>query len=352
MIKACNDMTCSQCGGDLEFNIKSQNIRCPYCGYEEEIIKSFDIASHKLSQAKEWAAYSKRNEEKSISCKNCGSVSVVPYLAKTIKCTYCGCGSSNCNIVEEESFMEPDCVIPFIIDKYEVDQIFKKWVRTRFWAPRDFKLMYQQGKLNPNYSPAWSYDANTTYYYRGKGGKITSYKVKEGDKTVTKYKTTWYRTSGNGNKGFKNVFVSDSAKDNELIKKILDEGGLDLYKYDPRYLYSFGSEHYYKGVELCYPESQQIMKAEIKSLVRKEILRRYDEAIIEQLDVNFNNVTFKQILVPVWSSMFYYNNKEYRVVINGYNGDIDGDIPISKIKVIIAVIIFIAIAIIFVMNMN
>ena len=41
MIKACNDMTCSQCGGDLEFNIKSQNIRCPYCGYEEEIIKSF-----------------------------------------------------------------------------------------------------------------------------------------------------------------------------------------------------------------------------------------------------------------------------------------------------------------------
>lgn len=345
-----NDITCSQCGGDLEFSIKYQNIKCPYCGYEEEIIKSQNIESHRLSQAKEWAEYSNRNKEKSVSCESCGSVSIVPYLAKTIRCTYCG--SSNFNVVEDKNFMEPDCIIPFRKDKYEVDEIFKKWVSTRFWAPKDFKLMYQEGKLNPNYSPAWSYNANTRYYYRGKGGKVTSYKVKEGDKTVTKYKTTWYSTSGSGSKYFEKIFVSDSSKNNELIRGILDEGGLDLYKYDPKYLYSFGSEHYYKGVEACYPESQGIMRQQIKSLVREEILRRYDKAEIENLDVNFSDVTFNQILVPVWSSIFYYNGKEYRVVINGYNGDIEGDSPISKVKVTIAVIIFILLAMIFFVNIN
>lgn len=44
-----NDITCSQCGGDLEFSIKYQNIKCPYCGCEEEIIKSQNIESHRLS---------------------------------------------------------------------------------------------------------------------------------------------------------------------------------------------------------------------------------------------------------------------------------------------------------------
>ena len=90
--------------------------------------------------------------------------------------------------------MEPDCVIPFVKDKYEVDEIFKKWVKTRIWAPRDFKLIYQQGKLNASYSPAWSYNADTTYTYRGKGGIIETYTVEEDGKKVRKQKTTLYST--------------------------------------------------------------------------------------------------------------------------------------------------------------
>ena len=70
------------------------------------------------------------------------------------------------------------------------------------------------------------------------------------------------------------------------------------------------------------PESQRIMKSEIREMARQEILRKYDVANVEEVNVNFKNVTFSQVLVPVWSSMFYYNDKEYRVVINGYNGDI------------------------------
>ena len=121
---------------------------------------------------------------------------------------------------------------------------------------------------------------------------------------------------------------------------------MDLYKYDPKYLYSFSSEHYYEGVLARYPESQRIMKSEIREMARQEILRKYDVANVEEVNVNFKNVTFSQVLVPVWSSMFYYNDKEYRVVINGYNGDIEGESPISVVKVIIAIVVVIIAAII------
>lgn len=343
-MEVCNCLSCAQCGGELQFDITTQNVKCPYCGYVEEFEKSFQIDRHSLSEAENWSALKNKNEEKTISCSSCGSKSVIPYLTSSSKCSYCG--STNISEIEDESLMEPDCVIPFIKDKYEVDEIFKKWVKTRIWAPRDFKLIYQQGKLNASYSPAWSYNADTSYTYRGKGGIIETYTVEEDGKKVRKQKTTWYSTRGSGQESFEKVFVSDSSKNNALIKGILDEGGLDLYKYDPKYLYSFSSEHYYEGVLARYPESQRIMKNEIREMARQEILRRYDVANVEEVNVNFKNVTFSQVLVPVWSSMFYYNDKEYRVVINGYNGDIEGESPISVVKVIIAIVVVIIAAII------
>lgn len=338
-----NDIVCQQCGGPKGFSIRTQNILCEYCGYEEEIVKSQNIEKHSLTEGTDYKYLQKRNEDKSVTCESCGSVSVIPYLTQNSKCTYCG--ASNFSILEDNNFIEPDCVIPFKKDKHEATEIFKKWTKTRFFAPNDFKVMYQSGKLNPNYSPAWSFDADTSYYYTGKGGKKVAYKAQKDGKTVTKYRTDWYNTSGKGRKHFEKVFVSDSAKDNILIDKILDEGGLDLYSYDSRYLYSFGAEHYYKGVQVCYPKSQQIIKGEIREMARGEILTRYDSAKIETLDVKFSNVEFAQVLVPVWTSLFYYQGKEYRVMINGYNGDIEGQCPYSVIKIVLSIIVLVLIVV-------
>ena len=48
-----------------------------------------------------------------------------------------------------------------------------------------------------------------------------------------------------------------------------------------------------------------------------------------QLSVNFSNIKYKYLLVPVWINSFTYDNQLYTIVINGQTGEISGKWPKS-----------------------
>jgi hypothetical protein len=55
------------------------------------------------------------------------------------------------------------------------------------------------------------------------------------------------------------------------------------------------------------------------------------------------DLTFKHVLLPVWVASYRYHNKTFRFMINGQTGRVEGEKPISWIKVTIAVVIAIAV---------
>lgn len=60
------------------------------------------------------------------------------------------------------------------------------------------------------------------------------------------------------------------------------------------------------------------------------------------INTEFNNITYKYLLLPIWISSFKYNNKVYNFMVNGQTGKVSGNTPISWIKVAITVIVVIA----------
>ena len=74
-----------------------------------------------------------------------------------------------------------------------------------------------------------------------------------------------------------------------------------------------------------------------------DVRRRYDRVKDVHINRNYTEETFKYLLLPVYSTSYSYNGKDYNVLINGQNGRVSGEYPKSPVKIAIIVIIIVAI---------
>jgi hypothetical protein len=53
---------------------------------------------------------------------------------------------------------------------------------------------------------------------------------------------------------------------------------------------------------------------------------------IESLATDYSQITFKQLLLPVYVGAHKYNGKLFQIVVNGRTGEVQGDRPYSSWK--------------------
>jgi hypothetical protein len=87
--------------------------------------------------------------------------------------------------------------------------------------------------------------------------------------------------------------------------------------------------------------AKNYMMPEIEQAVRHDI--GGDHQQISDVDVNYSDLTFKHILLPVWISAFRYNEKVYRFTINARTGELIGKRPYSTIKIVLAIVAVVAV---------
>lgn len=62
------------------------------------------------------------------------------------------------------------------------------------------------------------------------------------------------------------------------------------------------------------------------------------------------NIKFKHILLPIWISAYTYKNKTYNYMVNGQNGKVKGEAPLSFLKILLIIIVVIGIIAILYLN--
>jgi hypothetical protein len=60
---------------------------------------------------------------------------------------------------------------------------------------------------------------------------------------------------------------------------------------------------------------------------------------IDQIDSDFQDETFKHILLPIWMAAYKYGGKSYRFLVNGQTGEVQGERPYSAWKIVFSVIV-------------
>ncbi len=333
-ISQVEKVKCASCGADMVFSPDKQSLTCDHCGSVVEIKGELVQEEKDFFEGideEEWSG-----DALSYRCENCGAVTVMEKGQIAGNCPFCGAGK----VIKasEQTGIKPTAIIPFAFDRERAKEYYKSWIKKKIFAPGKLKKNFSADKVNGVYLPCWTYDAVTTSTYEGRLGEYYYVTVGSGKNRRTERRTRWYRVYGEYTASFDDIVVEASAKiDQTQYDKIAPFPTRESYVYDSKYISGFTAERYSTDVKEGFGRARGVME----NAIRRGILARYHADVVGYLNVstNYRKVTYKYLLAPVWMCNFSYKKKEYGFMVNGFSGKTAGKIPLSPLKVGLAVLL-------------
>lgn len=334
------DKKCESCGGVMDFDPKTGGLTCPYCGRTEKIAvnereplsaRELDLASADKVENCNWGA-----AKKTVLCEACGAESIYDALEISAVCPFCG--SNQVMEAADQDTMAPGGVVPFQITDKEASDLFRSWIKRKWFCPKLAKESAKAKNFKGVYLPYWTFDAQTESEYRGEYGID---KRKKGANGETHIETKWYSTSGYYTQDFDDELICATTNHNQsMLMGIEPFNTADNKVYKPEYVAGFAAERYAIGVKEAWEMAKDSIKGKLRSNISRKIRTEKHADRVRNLGVKtvFSDLTYKYLLLPVWISSYKYNDKVYQFMVNGQTGKVSGKTPISIPKVIITVL--------------
>src|SRR5690606_19059736 len=110
----------------------------------------------------------------------------------------------------------------------------------------------------------------------------------------------------------------------------------ELKTFDAAYLSGFVAQSY----QMNLPQGFEVAKRKMDPAIRRKICADIggDHQRIATVNTQYDHVTFKHLLLPIWLASYRYHNKVYRFLVNARTGEVQGERPWSVWKIAAAVI--------------
>ena len=316
---------CPACGADLRFDPGKGSMHCGHCGSDVPVPHVDDAAAqvenpyhaHLDSDTGTLA----EEEALSLSCGGCGaSIEFHPDEHSRI-CPFCDTAIVGDPGVQRR--IVPQAVLPFALSHDEAHAAMRAWLESRWFAPNDIAEEAQADHFQGVYVPFWTFDAQTDTDYVGQRGRSVG--------SGKNRRTVWTTVRGNVKGPFDDVLVSASKSVSMEFKDALAPWPLrDLETYQTEFLAGFRAENHTVGLREGFGRAQRFMKEVINDWIRKDIGGQRQRITSSQ--TRYSQETFKHILVPGWITHYKFDNKTYRLSVNGRTAKVFGHRPFSNIK--------------------
>ncbi|TCP60858.1 RNA polymerase I specific transcription initiation factor RRN7 [Rhodovulum bhavnagarense] len=337
---------CDQCGADFRFSPSEGRLVCDHCGQSAKIDDDGPgpdgIAENDFLAALN--AKTPQAEAENIDrlkCPNCGAELELDLGAHAGECPFCA--TPMVTDTGPQRLIKPRAVIPFALEEREAQKAMTDWLGGLWFAPNGLRNHARKGRrMQGVYVPYWTFDADTQSRYSGARGMV----VRENNRvprngqprTVRAQKIRWTPVSGHVARFFDDILVLAATSLPKSYTDALEPWNLSaLRPYHPEYLAGFRAEGYTMDLSEGYDEARARMDRAIRHDVRLDI--GGDRQRIETLDTQVRGVTFKHVLLPVWTAAYKYRGKTYRFVVNGQTGRVRGERPWSAWKIALAVLL-------------
>jgi len=333
------NFTCKSCGAPLRFSPTHNTLQCEFCSTQESIKKSTqEIKEYNFQEALQHLEHHDEHEiNKEVKCSKCAATFTMTPYSVSSNCPYCDTPA----ITEFVKEITPKSLLPFQLSQKEAQKRFKKWLGSLWLAPSKLKdFMDGDKELKGYYLPHWTYDSHTDTSYQGLRGDIYYVTVertvivngRQERRNVREARINWTPVSGHVSNFFDDVTIGASKTISHTILDRLTPWHTDvLVPFNPKYLSGFDSEEYTIGLDNGF----ELAKIKMNNIIRRDI--RYDiggdQQQIRAMNTRYSNTTYKNVLFPIWTAEFKWNNKTYNYAINGQTGKVTGERPYSYVKI-------------------
>ena len=333
---------CAACGADVLWDPTAASLKCPYCGAVRELASSgAALVEHPIEEALRaprevgWGV-----ERKAVKCGRCGAVTTLAVGVNAGACAFCG-ASAVIEAHQNEAMVRPEGLLPFGIDRKSAVSKFRSWIGGLWFRPNALKSQSSVTGLSGVYVPYWTFDAATRSAWTADAGFNYQVQVEavENGQTVmrSETRTRWEHAEGMIDKVFDDVAVEASkGLERALAESIEPFPTAALVPYEPSYLAGFLAEEYAMGINDAVGIARQRMEITIRAACAAAVPG--DTYRNLSVTTDYEGVSYKNALLPIWIAAYQYAGKPYRFLVNGVTGKVAGEAPYSWVKITFAVL--------------
>ena len=324
---ALHEYECPACGGAMEFNPKTQKIKCPFCDSEFDV-KDY-VANHNSNSSGESAEnYTTDSSQDGTpmfiySCGSCGGEILATESLGSMKCPFC----SN-NVVVKEKFtgqFTPDYIIPFSKTKEDAMKAYSCYVKSKKLLPKVFFEQNHIDEIKGIYVPFWLYSATQNYTGSFEGTKLRTWS----DSNFNYTETSYFNIERAGSEQFEQV-PEDGSKEmpDDLMESIEPFDHSAMVPFNMGYLAGFLANKYNVTAEEDRDKAIKRM-ANTASTNFRNTVSGYNTLRTVSESCCTSDESHKYALFPTYVLNTSWNGNNYLFAMNGQTGKFVGNLPFS-----------------------
>jgi DNA-directed RNA polymerase subunit RPC12/RpoP len=313
---------CPKCGGHLEYDIRVNELTCRYCGHvnqteERSAADNEQVMAHYLPTEKghRWAA-----SQHQLVCGQCGAHSLWSPGQAAAQCPYCGSGQLM-ESQETEGLVDPQAIAIMQVNEKEATRKIIEWLGKGWTAPDDLKGSARKSLLRPAYYPFWTFDGTLDIHW--------SCETNDGSTN----KPNWVSRSGTEYEMFDDVLIPGltSLKFKDLYK--LGVFNLkDVIEFKPEFLAGWPALTYDRPLAKATLLAREQIVKRVRPQLHGRVLPGQQKRGLNTGGLNWSDMTFKHVLLPVWIGSYRYKGQDYKIMVNGQTGKVAGEKPRDTFK--------------------
>ena len=325
-----NDNKCPNCGEELVFDMFTQTFKCGKCTNVDVNIND-NNGTENVQNNEGFNADNTNVSQSMFTCSSCGASFITN--STITNCVYCNslvaqkpCG----NIVA-------NYIIPFKRNKEDAINIYKKYMKFRWYLPFEFRKKDYIERLTAVYVPFYICDfkcsGNVLF------GASDSHKWDDGKFNYDEVKK--YDVNCEASFDYEGCIVN--------LNEIVND---DELKYLEPFDFSNKVDFNNSFIKDSLVEYSSKTKEEKSLNLKKRIMNRSTKMMIEQIkhekkgikknNLNINDINSFYILMPMWVLTYNYYNKKYKFLLSDSNDHVYMNLPIGDVeKIIVSLVMFI-----------
>ena len=312
---------CPNCGGNLKFDIESQDLHCKACNTHMD--------PYSFSKEKD-AEESQEYDVTIFTCPQCAGEIYSTDETAAAFCTFCGASTILDSRLTKEK--RPKYILPFQKTKEDCKQAYFKTISRAWFAPRELKDPKYVDGFRGIYMPYWLYDMNI----KGRTAFPGTKSYRRGDYDITKH----YNIEGDIDCEYNGISYDASAAFSDSISQRLAPFDTKKMKpFTPAFLSGFYADVADVDEEIYRKSATDFVKERLSSYLREDKTMRSYHAFndVDKLK-RYMNIAGQQeeaAMFPVWFMSYRKGNRVAYATVNGQTGKVVADLPVDPVKYVI-----------------